>query len=135
MPAFEPRNRNERDADLINGSTRLLGEAEYAPANYVRSNFSSVIDNARVSNAKIVITEHRRPAAAVVPVNEFRILRLLEVLGVTESISELTYTDVSIAEAIAALTTIIKNAESQTDVGGTDGPDHTDPIAGSSKRP
>jgi prevent-host-death family protein len=102
MPELNFQPGSSRDADLIEGSSPL-GEARYAAANYVRSNFAKVVALARNGEEKIVITEHSKPACAVVPITQYRILTLLERAGLTSEISELTYKSIPIDEMISEL--------------------------------
>ena len=102
MPELNFRPGPSRDSDLIEGSSPL-GEARYAAANYVRSNFAKVVALARNGEEKIVITEHSKPACAVVPITQYRILTLLERAGLTNELSELTYKSISIEEMISEL--------------------------------
>jgi antitoxin (DNA-binding transcriptional repressor) of toxin-antitoxin stability system len=121
VPAIAKAPRDVRDADLIDGTASLLGESTHAPVNYVRMHFASIIDHAKTDKEKILVTEHKRPAAAVVPVGEFRILKLLDQIGVTSDLSQLTYKDINIEDAIKELTRIIKNGIKQHSGGGKDG--------------
>jgi prevent-host-death family protein len=107
---------------LIDGSAGLLGDSIHAPANYVRTHFASIIDHAKTDKEKIIVTEHKKPAAAVIPVSEFRILKLLDQIGVTADLSSLTYRDIDINEAIEELARIISEGGKQhLSGGGKDG--------------
>jgi prevent-host-death family protein len=102
MPELTDELHQGKNSDLIKGS-KLLGEADYAAVNSVRSNFAKIVDMSNNEGKKILITDHKKPAAAVVPVSEFRILMLLEKVGMTQQLTELTYEDISVDEALEAL--------------------------------
>jgi prevent-host-death family protein len=110
--------REVRDTDLIDGTASLLGESLHAPANYVRTHFASIIDHAKTDREKIIVTEHMKPAAAVIPVSEFRILKLLDQIGVTADLSNLTYKDIDINQAMKELSRIINQGTKQHMSGG-----------------
>jgi len=119
MPALKEELQESKDTDLIKGS-KLLGEADYAAVNSVRSNFAKIIDLSNNDGKKILITEHKKPAAAVVPVSEFRILMLLEKVGMTENLKKLTYEDISPDEALKKLIKL-SNAAQLASQGATEG--------------
>lgn len=122
MPAIADARKVTRDTDLIDGTAKLLGESYHAPANYVRTHFAWIIDHAKTGKEKIIVTEHMKPAAAVVPVSEFRILKLFDQLGVTTDLSDLTYQNIEIGEALKQLKKILnKSIEEYNSVGGPDG--------------
>lgn len=112
MPAIRSTKKDARDHDLMNGTApTLVGEADYAAANYVRTNFASVVGLSRNEKAKILITEHNYPAAAVVPVSQYRILKFLDSIGITDALSDITYTEVSFEDAIQELSKIIERVQ------------------------
>lgn len=98
------------DDDLISGDNLLLGETRYAPIHEFRSKMAFYVDLMKRENEKILITEHRKPTAAVVPVKEFRILKLLDQAGVSERLSSLTYSDVAPEDALNQLSRIFEDA-------------------------
>lgn len=124
MPAIKMASREDRDQDLISGGSQLVDEANYATVSHVRTHFADVIDASRRAGAKTLITERSKPAAAVVPVVEFRILQLFEKAGLIERLSELTYKDISVDQALAEIGEILTGpAEFETQEGKGDGHD------------
>ncbi len=53
-------------------------EATEISASSARQNFSKIIDAVRVSGERILVTQHGRPAAAVIGVEDLELLQLLE---------------------------------------------------------
>lgn len=53
-------------------------EATEISASSARQNFSKVIDAVRVAGERILVTQHGRPAAAVIGVEDLELLQLLE---------------------------------------------------------
>lgn len=94
MPIVQFDSEEEIDSDLIESNGSALGEATYAAANDVRRQFSKFVDRSKKDGKKTLVTEHRKPAAALVPVNQYRILKMLDQAGYTEKLSELTYQDI-----------------------------------------
>lgn len=90
MPALS--KHTPKDNDLIEGTWKL-GEATYAGSGYARTHFAEIIDRSKNSGEKTLITEHNKPAAAIVTVQDFRIVKLIEALGLAKDVGELTYQD------------------------------------------
>jgi|HubBroStandDraft_3_1064219.scaffolds.fasta_scaffold69734_3 prevent-host-death family protein len=62
----------KRDVDILKDYSSINARS-------ARSNFSRLINTARIEREVVVITDHGEPAAAVVPISELRILdKLLE---------------------------------------------------------
>ena len=53
-------------------------EATKISASSARQNFSKIIDAVRVAGERILVTQHGRPAAAVIAVEDLELLQLLE---------------------------------------------------------
>ncbi len=53
-------------------------EATEISASSARQNFSKIIDAVRVAGERILVTQHGRPAAAVIGVEDLELLQLLE---------------------------------------------------------
>jgi len=53
-------------------------EATEISASSARQNFSKIIDAVRVAGERILVTQHGRPAAAVIAVEDLELLQLLE---------------------------------------------------------
>ncbi|MCY3757677.1 MAG: type II toxin-antitoxin system Phd/YefM family antitoxin [Acidobacteria bacterium] len=53
-------------------------EATEISASSARQNFSKIIDAVRVAGKRILVTQHGRPAAAVIGVEDLELLQLLE---------------------------------------------------------
>ena len=53
-------------------------EATEISASAVRQNFSKIIDVVRVEGERILVTQHGRPVAAVIDVQDLELLQLLE---------------------------------------------------------
>lgn len=53
-------------------------EATEISASSARQNFSKIIDAVRVAGERILVTQHGRPAAAVIGVDDLELLQLLE---------------------------------------------------------
>ena len=53
-------------------------EATEVAASAVRQNFSRIIDGVRVGGERILVTQHGRPVAAVIGVEDLELLQLLE---------------------------------------------------------
>lgn len=83
----------ERD-DLANG---IVGVRD------ARANFSRVIDVARTDRSRLLITDNGKPAAAVVPIPQWRILDYLDKLGVSDKVTELAYENLKFDEFILEL--------------------------------
>jgi PHD/YefM family antitoxin component YafN of YafNO toxin-antitoxin module len=98
------------DDDLLKGDNLLLGETRYAPINEFRSKMAFYVDLMKRENEKILITEHKKPTAAVVQVKEFRILKLLDQAGVSERLSSLTYSDITPEDALKQISRILEDA-------------------------
>ena len=54
----------------------VLESHEYVNSRSARSNFSSLLDKARIDKEVVVITDRGRPAAAVIPIEKLRALDL-----------------------------------------------------------
>ena len=53
-------------------------EATEISSSSVRQNLSKIIDAVRVTGERILVTQHRRPVAAVIGVEDLELLQLLE---------------------------------------------------------
>jgi prevent-host-death family protein len=53
-------------------------EATEISASSARQNLSKIIDAVRVAGERILVTQHRRPVAAVIGVEDLELLQLLE---------------------------------------------------------
>lgn len=53
-------------------------EATEISASSARQNFSKIIDAVRVAGERILVTQHGRPAAAVIGVEDLELLQLIE---------------------------------------------------------
>ncbi len=53
-------------------------EAAEISASSARQNFSKIIDAVRVAGERILVTQHGRPAAAIIGVEDLELLQLLE---------------------------------------------------------
>ena len=58
----------------------------------VRNNFAQVIDEVQFHKNKILITEHGRPSAVIMPVEAARAVGLFDKLGITEKMANMNYT-------------------------------------------
>lgn len=57
-------------------------------ARTARSNFSRLVDTARIDHERVVITEHGEPAAAIIPIRDLRVLEQLPDLNWVNTISD-----------------------------------------------
>ena len=113
MPAIS--KREPRDTDLIEGNS-ILGEATYAGSGYARTHFSEIIDRSKKDGEKTLITEHNKPAAAVVSVKDFRILKLLDSLGISDKIGDLTYKEITPENIVSELGNVLSSSEVTPDI-------------------
>ena len=90
MPTIKFEDENTDDSDLLASGETPLGEANYAASNSVRKEFSKFIDRSKRDGERTLITEHNKPSAAIVPVSEYRILKMLDKAGFTELLANIT---------------------------------------------
>jgi prevent-host-death family protein len=76
----------------------ILEEHASVNARLARSNFSRLINTARVDKEVVVITDHGEPAAAIVPISDLRILDKLAELKWKDRISTADFSKMSIED-------------------------------------
>jgi prevent-host-death family protein len=59
---------------LAKKNVDLLEDHQSVSARHARSNFSGLINTARIDKEVVVITDHGEPAAAIIPISDLRIL-------------------------------------------------------------
>ena len=75
-----------------------MEDHSYVNARIARSNFSRLINTARIENERVVITDHGEPAAAVIPIRDLRLLDLLYQMRWIDHISDKSFKDMSLEE-------------------------------------
>ena len=103
------------EADLASRDADLLEDHFFINSREARSNFSRIIDLARVENNKVIITDRGDPAAAVVPIKDVRLLDLIEKIGFTKKLEDHGYKDFSVAEWKVFLTEFKDGLEHEAD--------------------
>lgn len=72
---------------LARKNVDVLEEHQSVNARHARSNFSRLINTARVDKEVVVITDHGEPAAAVIPISDLRVLDKLVEMNWKDRIS------------------------------------------------
>ena len=76
----------------------ILESHPHVNARSARSNFSRLVNTARIDNERVIITEYGEPAAAIVPINDIRILENIPDLGWVDKISDKDFEELSLKE-------------------------------------
>ena len=76
----------------------ILDEHTYVNSRNARSNFSRLIKSARFKNARVVITDHGEPAAAIVSVEDLVSLDEQPELAWLDEITETEFKEMTLSE-------------------------------------
>lgn len=90
MPKVQIQEVEAKDTDLVS-PRGPLGDAHYAAATDVRQKFAAFANMSRNLGQMTLITERQKPAAALVSVSDYRILRILDAAGYKDKLAELSY--------------------------------------------
>ncbi|MDJ0824839.1 MAG: type II toxin-antitoxin system Phd/YefM family antitoxin [Rhodobacter sp.] len=74
----------------------VLEKHPYVNARAARSNFSRLVDSARVDKERVIITAHGEPAAAIVPIRDIRILEQIADLEWVNKISDADFRELDL---------------------------------------
>jgi prevent-host-death family protein len=77
-------------------------------ARQARTQFSRLMDIARVDRDRIVVTNHGAPAVAIIPISDLRLLRLLDETGLTKKVADKSFKTLSSNEFRTILMRTIK---------------------------
>lgn len=78
------RSRDPTATDAL--STEIEGTSTVFPASEVRANFTAVIARVRLKRERLVITNKGKPAAALVTMEDLRLLQLLDDMDIKEKL-------------------------------------------------
>lgn len=81
----------------------ILDEHQHINSRKARSNFSRLVKSARFEKARVVITEHGEPAAAIISVEDLLSLDEVPELSWLDDITEMEFRDLSLNELRARL--------------------------------
>ena len=76
----------------------ILETHPHVNARSARSNFSRLVNTARIDKERVIITEYGEPAAAIVPINDIRILENVPDLGWIDQITDKDFEEISLEE-------------------------------------
>ncbi|MEM8986085.1 MAG: type II toxin-antitoxin system Phd/YefM family antitoxin [Pseudomonadota bacterium] len=65
-------------------------------ARKARSNFSKVINTARIERERVIVTDYGEPAVAIIPIRDLKYLDLMDKIGVKDKIEEMGYENVDL---------------------------------------
>jgi prevent-host-death family protein len=91
-------------ASRISTPDQILEKCTPKSVGSVRNNFARVIDDVQFHKNRILITEHGRPSAVLMPIDAARAVQVFDRLGITEKISNAEYKITTMEELISLLT-------------------------------
>lgn len=86
MSANKLNIEKKRNADILETHS-------YVNARSARSNFSRLVNTARIDKERVIITEHGEPAAAIVPIKDVRLLDKIPNLDWIDNISDAEFNE------------------------------------------